>query len=486
MSAPCRVIAVFVAAALPCAWLTAQDAGPALSAAGGQAEGDEADSSTESIASGGVQHRFVGTASCTSANCHGGDGSRPVRAAGDALSPQAYSIWVQRDPHAGAYAVLYNAESQRMAARLGITAHTDDRCLNCHAINAGPGELTRSARHTLHDGVGCEACHGAAEKWLDEHKWERWSARTAAEKGSLGYRDVKDVVARARLCAECHIGSERRDVNHDLIAAGHPRMTFELSAYHANLPKHWQDDGEPGDELDARLWLAGQAVSAESCLAQLARRADDESPVWPEFAEYDCFACHHDLADPSWRQTEFASSGLANPGGLRWGSWHFALLPALLEGGDDAGGIALHELRAEMQQASIRREVVAALAERTSRDLDDFATRAVRQPLGPAERLALIYRLSDFEQGFPMQDWDGAAQRYLGCAALSYAAPTGAGLAAPWDRIRPALDRLRESLQFQQGFQSPRFETPDAETNARAAAREALEEIHQASAPRGD
>ena len=61
-------------------------------------------------------------------------------------------------------------------------AHTAKACLDCHAIDADESELTDAARHTPHDGVGCEACHGAAEAWLDPHKWDAWSSLSAAQK----------------------------------------------------------------------------------------------------------------------------------------------------------------------------------------------------------------------------------------------------------------------------------------------------------------
>ncbi len=344
------VVAVLLAAALPCAWLAADDDGTATTgpSAARSGEGEEvaAPAGVPDAATGARGLRYVGTASCTAANCHGGDGSRPVRPGGDALSPQAYSAWIQNDPHAAAFEALYEPRSQRIAERLGLAnAYTAPACLACHAVKAPPAELADAARFTPHDGVGCEACHGAAESWLDPHKWAAWSSLSAAQKQALGYRDLTDLTARARLCAECHVGSAGRDVKHDLIAAGHPRMSFELSAYHANLPKHWKREATPAGELDARLWLVGQAASAESGLALLAHRAGDAKAPWPEFSEYDCFACHHDLVDPSWRQQEFAPSAELPPGAAPWGSWHYQFLPLIRDGAGKADNAPLDRLR---------------------------------------------------------------------------------------------------------------------------------------------
>src|SRR5262249_48335933 len=145
-----------------------------------------------------------------------------------------------------------------------------------------------------------------------------------------------------------------RDVNHDLIAAGHPRLNFEFAAFQANMPKHWEptaDEKKP--EYEFKSWAVGQAASAKAALDLLAYRAGHESQPWPEFTEYGCFACHHDLGASKdkdkgyvdWRQTPEHYKG-RRPGALPWGTWYFALLPAALESqGDAAVGKNIDELR---------------------------------------------------------------------------------------------------------------------------------------------
>ena len=253
--------------------------------------------------------RFVGSASCTASNCHGGDGSRTVQGGSDPLSPQAYSLWAQRDPHARAYRVLYEDQSQQIAERLNLkNAYTAKVCLDCHAINASKGELTQPrASH-------CMTASGARRATAPRRNgWTRTNgppgADLAAGAAAQGYRDLRDLSERAQLCAECHVGSRGKEVNHDLIAAGHPRMAFELSAYHSNLPKHWSRESAAGDQIDAKLWLLGQVVGAEASAVLLAERAADKKAPWPEFAEYDCFACHHDLADPSCLRVRIQTAG---------------------------------------------------------------------------------------------------------------------------------------------------------------------------------
>ena len=76
---------------------------------------------------------------------------------------------------------------------------------------------------------------------------------SAADKyDRFGFMDTKNLVSRIEQCAGCHIGQDARgglplrDVNHDLIAAGHPRLNFEFAAYHENQPKHWKSSAARG------------------------------------------------------------------------------------------------------------------------------------------------------------------------------------------------------------------------------------------------
>ena len=427
--------------------------------------------------------RFVGSASCAASNCHGGNGARPVRTECDPLSPQAYSIWVERDPHSQAYAVLTEPRSERMSQRLGWGPATKaPGCLACHAVNPPASELTESTRHTVQDGVGCEACHGAAEAWLEPHKWATWSALPAADKQALGYRELRSAAERAGACADCHVGSAGKDVNHDLIAAGHPRMAFEFSAYHANLPKHWQREEIPADQIDAKFWLVGQAVSGERSAALLGQRAASPTAPWPELSEYDCFACHHDLADPSWRQAEEETHKGLPLGTARWGSWPFALIAVA------APEAPLGELRQEMERTLPRRDFVAKSAEAVRKDLAADVRDLQNMQVTAAERTAWLARLTAPDALGPAENWDSAAQRYLACAALNYAAqrdekPESGGAAR---KIEDSLRQVRELLEFGEEGAGRRFDSPWRETtDRRQAIREAFEAIHRTTTAEG-
>src|SRR5688500_14131589 len=49
--------------------------------------------------------KYVGASGCAAANCHGGDALKGTQGS-------EHSIWLQKDPHANAYAVLLNQQSR--------------------------------------------------------------------------------------------------------------------------------------------------------------------------------------------------------------------------------------------------------------------------------------------------------------------------------------------------------------------------------------
>ena len=84
-----------------------------------------------------------------------------------------YSIWVDEDRHnTRAYKILLNQNSIRISRNLGRKKrpHQDDLCLDCHA-DTPPPDKRRIENNAFRsdDGVGCEACHGGAERYLRPH-----------------------------------------------------------------------------------------------------------------------------------------------------------------------------------------------------------------------------------------------------------------------------------------------------------------------------
>jgi hypothetical protein len=247
---------------------------------------------------------YVGPGSCSAVACHGS--VRPV--AGARILQTEYTTWIARDRHARATDVLSSAVSQRMATILGVGAPQQaPKCLACHALDV---PAAARGRTFATEGVSCEACHGPATGWLGYHVTR---AATHDESVRRGMYDTKDPVKRAEKCLTCHLGTAEKSVDHEMIAAGHPDLVFELEAFSAAMPRHWKDTTDADPYQPVRTFALGQLAHFRASLARLGRRV--KGPVWPEYAELDCFACHHSLtrAEDSWRQAQ-GYDGRARPG----------------------------------------------------------------------------------------------------------------------------------------------------------------------------
>ncbi len=300
--------------------------------------------------------KYVGPGSCSATACHGG--IRPM--ANSRILQNEYSTWVLQDKHAQAYRALETPVAQRMAKIMGLESATGAaRCLACHALSVPPEK--RGREFDISEGVTCENCHGPASGWLGQHTLKNWKHEQSV---ALGLHDLPNLEKRTQQCLTCHMGTGEKNVDHELIAAGHPDLVFELDSYQVVMPMHWKKPEDPA--MGIRTWGVGQAVKLREALNRLSRRA--EGPVWPEFAEMECFACHHDLtkADKSWRQER----GYQNrrPGNPPWNAAHYAVLRVVLRSVDP--GLA-SQLDKDFND-------VYALASRINTDRKELAQRATR------------------------------------------------------------------------------------------------------------
>ncbi len=413
---------------------------------------------------------LTGTLSCSGRGCHA-DFDRP-----DLKDQSAYRVsytrWLLHDPHTRAYKVLFEDLAQEMGKKLGIAdVAAEPRCLVCHCTPQAAAKDPWAHDERIF-GVGCEACHGPARKWLVPHRDAAWQKMTPEQKRQE-YKKVdmnwlQSQAVRAEVCAGCHIGAPAepgsglpaRDMNHDFIAAGHPRLMFEYGSFLANEPKHWvEKDTRP--DFDARAWLVGQAASAKGALRLLADRATTkaEGRVWPEFAEFDCYACHHDLVTPSWRQERgFPQYRI---GALRPGRWYTALLPAVASVVRDDSDLSLDTLRTTLSRrfpdaAAVDTQAKEALSligrlpvELEKREYDHAAIAGLRKKL-----VALV-------DSNKRSDWDQVEQLALGLRALDSAGralreKAGEKPGQREEEISATVHELLKMLAFPPGADCPR------------------------------
>jgi hypothetical protein len=258
----------------------------------------------------------TGVATCAASQCHGS--AIPREATG--VLQNEYVTWTQADPHARAYEVLSNEQSRRIAARLGIgNAREAGECLDCHADNVAPQH--RGEKFQISDGVGCEACHGGAENWLATHY--NAPSVTRVQNLSSGMYPTNEAGARADLCLSCHLGTESKFATHRIMAAGHPRLSFELDTFTElwrtlGRQPHFRNDAEYRQRKNAPshsyTWATGLISEARLRLDLIASSHFDGIGMFPELGFYDCHACHRSMKTVQWRRlARHSSSGPGMP-----------------------------------------------------------------------------------------------------------------------------------------------------------------------------
>jgi hypothetical protein len=335
-------------------------------------------------------------------------------------------------------------------------------CLHCH-VQGQVAKASRGPRFSLKDGVGCESCHGPAQAWLGPH--QTWKDLSPNDKKRAydqhGMTWLKDLDQRAQVCANCHIGSANAEVNHDLVAAGHPPLRFEYAAYLARMPRHGpaEADRQRHADFEARAWAIGQLLSARTSLELLATRAQSSEKPWPEFAEYDCFSCHHDLGRANRRQQ--LGLGGRVPGTAPWGNWYSSMLPHVfaLHSTEDSSAIrsALNALKQEMQKPGPERALVSKQAQRAAELINHWLARLSQGKYDDPALLRQLLTSMQTEDKQAAHYWDAEGQRYLAMAAL-YQALRDREPKHPEPAFRAYIEQLGIQLQFPPGYRSPREE----------------------------
>lgn len=253
---------------------------------------------------------YEGVASCAGSTCHG-------RSEGDGKVVRQDELLQWQEPssksgaHSRAYAALASPRGQRIAAALGLGDATGaSACLGCHATAVPQG--LRGARFRTDDGVGCESCHGAASGWISSHYAVPATHVSNIAQGMIALENPR---ARASVCLDCHLGSGKpgQFVTHGMMAAGHPRVSFELDLFSA-LQQHWDEDADyarrKGRTDSVRLWAVGQAEAVQRSLALFVQPQLASEGLFPQFYFFDCHSCHRGIDDQPNRARKFE----VNPG----------------------------------------------------------------------------------------------------------------------------------------------------------------------------
>lgn len=396
-----------------------------------------------------ADYKHMGVASCATSVCHG------------KLAPQTdkdvalneYRIWQQDDRHAQAFRTLELAESKRIAANLGLPNATAAKiCLDCHADNV-PSDK-RGPKFQMSDGVGCEACHGGSEKWLESHAEEK-----ATHKDNLarGMYPSEQPLKRAQVCLGCHLGTKDQFATHAIMGAGHPRLSFELEAYTTNQPAHFIVDADyderKGKIASMNLWVTGQLETTRRYLSLLQTNMFHAGSMFPELAFYDCHSCHHPMDKIRWNSAR-SGAGI-KPGTVRLQAQNLIVLQALTETFEPAATAQLVELTNALIRAGQRDR--AAVNEAAKALLNWLGPRdaLARKQYSSADVIKMRKNLARYAASEKAGDYAAAEQLVLGLESLSYAIGDRNGKKA-------ALDALYNAVKNDNTFSPQQFATAAA------------------------
>lgn len=365
-----------------------------------------------------------------------------------------YSTWVVKDKHAQAYSVLSNPVASRMARILGLpSADSAPKCLACHALDVPANQRARTFDPA--DGVSCESCHGPASNWLGPHTTRNWSHQQSIDAGMY---DERDLIHRSERCLACHLGTRNKFVDHEMIAAGHPDLYFEMASFSAVMPRHWKEPYDKDPFIEVRELAVGQAVQFREELRRLERESRDG--IWPEYAELDCFACHHSLtpAADSWRQAQGYAG--RRPGNPQWNLSRYVILRHVVNETDRASGQQLesgvNRLYALVSAPGSERAEIAAQAGGLSEIADRVANRLAGAPFESALAQRLLRSISGDADSISSGGERSAEQAAMSLDAL-FVAYARTVRVANADQVRTSIQALFKQLDDPSSYDAPRY-----------------------------
>lgn len=363
-----------------------------------------------------AQH--LGVASCASTTCHGQ--AKPASTGN--IQQNEYLIWARYDPHAGAQALLFEERSRTLAQRLGLkAAHEAPECLACHAEQVPAAQ--RGPKFQLSDGIGCEACHGGAERWLAGHY-----APDATHAGNVarGLVALPDPAVRAGTCLGCHVGDARdRFATHRIMAAGHPRLPFELDTW----SELWRTSGgrehyvRDADYLARKpvpdsvaVWTTGLVAQGQQLADLLAARYRTDRGL-PDFALFNCYSCHRDMRLAAWRDKGRDAGG--EPGQLRFDDSALTLLATALASRPELQQRLRSDTLALQRTAGLDQGTVVQAARSLQATLAGIGAALADQPLTQPEARQALAALGRAAGRGDYPDYASAEQAAMGLLVLA-------------------------------------------------------------------
>ena len=393
-----------------------------------------------------LPNKHLGVATCSSSVCHGN-----VKSTSNYdVQLNEYVTWAHNDAHAKAYSVLQNERSRAIAAKLGLpAAHTAKICLDCHADNVP--EAMRGREFNLTDGIGCETCHGGAERWLESHTSKQTTYEDNLKRGMF---PTANIGPRATLCVSCHVGNSDKFASHRIMGAGHPRLSFELDTFLALMPPHHQVDKDYATRKPTysrtAAWAYGQVESARAQVALVQQHFARDGATFPELALFSCHSCH----ESSMHRLDWAR-GLTTignpPGSVPLNDGHLRMALIVARQTDATAARELLSLDQALQEASGEsRERVREISGRLEAVLRQLQATLAQRKWSASEQVNVLAGVLDLGARREYRDYISAEQAVMAIELI----PIDLGRA---DRHRSRLDALYRLVDNDETYRSDQF-----------------------------
>jgi predicted CxxxxCH...CXXCH cytochrome family protein len=390
--------------------------------------------------------KHMGVSTCSSTVCHGSTKSNSSYN----VQLNEYITWSHQDVHAKAYTVLLNERSRAIAAKMGIgDASKAKICLDCHADNVP--EAQRGREFNIADGIGCETCHGGAERWLETHAKPEATYQQNLERGMFA---TANVATRATLCSSCHVGNADKYATHRIMGAGHPRLSFELDTFQALQPPHHQVDKDYAERKPTysrtAVWAYGQLESARLQAQLIQQHFVRDGRVFPELALFNCHSCH----ESSMRRLDW-TRGLTTtgnpPGSVPLNDGHLRMAILVARQLDATAARDLLSIGQMLQEASGEsRERVAQASGRLELTLRQLAPRVAEHKWTRAQEGSLLAAILDLGVRREYRDYISAEQATMATELIMIDLGTA-------ERYRPKLDALYRMVEDDETFRPQPF-----------------------------
>jgi hypothetical protein len=410
-----------------------------------------------------------GVASCGGSTCH----SR-LAPTGRVVRQNEITSWQDESSAMGAHSrtwrVLTQPRGEAIAARLGLgPAEKASDCLGCHTDNAE----RRGPTFRVEDGVGCEACHGASNAWLPLHYAVKASH---ASNVALGMLPLEKPAERAKVCLDCHFGSDKpgQFLTHKMMAAGHPRISFEIGLF-TELQRHHDEDADYLDRKgifdkaaqrkgiagDVKIWAVGQTMALRRELALYVDGVHGREGIFPEFYFFGCQSCHRAIYDDPARPLT-ATANPARPlppGSAPFDDENMIMLSA-------AAQVAAPELANRFDEesralhAAIARDpdTVRGAAQRLAATAQELESAFSANTFGRQQTISVLFAICSEPLAARYTDYQGAAQAVMAIDTLIAAlvsAKQVSGAAA--QAIRPDIGALYRIVRDPNAYRPAEF-----------------------------